>query len=140
MSFIVKAIRNLYVNQNSLEMTIKEIAAKWAEYCQQGQWDKAHEELYHENAVSIEMDGAQGFPPKVEGIAAITEKTKMFDNMVEEFHGLEIEGPIVGGNHFTAVMKMDVTMKGQPRNIDEEIALFRVENGKIVSEQFFYQV
>ncbi len=121
-------------------MTTQEIANKWAEYCRTGQMDRAQEELYSDDCISLEMEGAQGFPQRVEGIKAIVEKGKLWEGMVEEFHGLEIEGPIVAGNHFTATMKMDITMKGQPRRNDEEIALFRVENGKIVSEQFFYSV
>ncbi|MFY0592805.1 SnoaL-like domain-containing protein [Roseivirga sp.] len=119
-------------------MTTQEIATKWAEYCRTGQMDKALLELYSQDCVSLEMEGAQGFPQRVEGMEAILEKGKIWESMVEEFHGLEIEGPIVAGNHFTATMKMDITMKGRPRGIDEEIALYRVENGKIVSEQFFY--
>lgn len=121
-------------------MTTQEIASKWAEYCLTGQMEKAQEELYSKDCISLEMEGAQGFPPRVEGMEAIAEKGKIWEGMVEEFHGLEIDGPIVAGNHFTATMKMDITMKGQPRKTDEEIALYRVENGKIVSEQFFYAV
>jgi len=60
--------------------------------------------------------------------------------LVEEFHGVEIDGPIVAGNHFTATMKMDLTMKGRPRQVDEEVAVFKVEDGKITQEQFFYPV
>jgi len=44
------------------------------------------------------------------------------------------------GDHFTASMKMDITMKGQPRKIDEEVGMFRVKDGKIVCEQFFYAI
>lgn len=121
-------------------MSTQEVANKWAEYCQTGQWDKAQEELYASNCVSIEMDGAQGMTPKVEGMEAIKMKGEKWNQMVEEFHGMGIDGPIVAGNHFSATMKMDVTMKGQERKIDEEIAVFKVENGKIVSEQFFYAV
>jgi len=121
-------------------MTTQEVANKWAAYCRTGQMDKAQSELYDQNCVSLEMEGAQGFPQRVEGMEAIAEKGKQWDQMVEAFHGVEIEGPIVAGNHFTASMKMDITMKGQPRKIDEEVAMFRVENGKIVSEQFFYAV
>jgi len=121
-------------------MTTQEIASQWAEYCRTGQMDKAQQELYSEDCISLEMEGAQGFPQRVEGMAAIAEKGKLWESMVEEFHGLEMDGPIVAGNYFTATMKMDITMKGQPRRIDEEIALYKVENGKIVSEQFFYAI
>ncbi|MEM6629066.1 MAG: nuclear transport factor 2 family protein [Bacteroidota bacterium] len=121
-------------------MTTQEIANKWAEYCRTGQWDKAYSELYDADCVSIEMEGAQGFPPRVEGMEAIKAKGDQWNSMVEEFHGVEIEGPISAGDHFSATMKMDITMKGQGRNVNEEVAIFRVANGKIVSEQFFYPV
>lgn len=121
-------------------MTTTEIANKWAEYCRTGRWDLAQSELYADNCVSLEMEGAQGFPPKVEGMEAIKAKGEQWNTMVEEFHGVEIEGPIVAGDHFTASMKMDITMKGQPRKNDAELAIFRVQDGKIVSEQFFYPV
>lgn len=121
-------------------MSTQEIAKKWAEYCRTGQWDKAQDELYGSNCVSIEMEGAPGGPQKVEGMEAIKKKSEQWGQMVEEFHGVEIEGPIVAANHFTATMKMDIKMKGQPRKIDEEVAVFRVEEGKIVSEQFYYPI
>ncbi len=119
-------------------MSTQEIANKWAAYCNTGQWEKAQEELYANRCISLEMKGAQGFPEKVAGIEAIKEKGKLWEEMVEEFHGLEIEGPIVAGNHFSASMKMDITLKGMPRMVNEEIAIFRVEDGKITFEQFFY--
>ena len=121
-------------------MTVTEVANKWAEHCRTGRWDLAQQELYADNCVSLEMEGA-GMPnQRVEGMEAIAEKGKQWGEMVQEFHGAEIEGPIVAGNHFTASMKMDITMKGQERKIDEEVGVFRVENGKIVCEQFFYPV
>lgn len=121
-------------------MSIQEVANQWAAYCRTGQWDKAVEELYCENCVSQEMLGAQGLPQKVEGLEAIKAKGEQWNQMVEAFHGVEIEGPIVAGNHFTASMKMDITMKGQERRVDEEVAVFQVKDGKIVAEQFFYSL
>ena len=121
-------------------MTTQEIANKWLEYCQTGQMEKAQEELYASDCVSIEMEGAEGFPYKVEGMDAINEKGQLWGQMVEEFHGVEIDGPLVAGDHFIATMKMDITMKDQPRRIDEEVAVYRVANDKIVSEQFFYSI
>ena len=121
-------------------MTVQEIANKWAEHCKTGQWENALKELYHQDCVSIEMEGAQGFPPRVEGLEAIAQKGEQWNSMVQEFHGVQIDGPIVAGDHFSATMKMDVTMKGQDRSTNEEIALFKVKDGKIVSDQFFYPV
>ncbi|MEM1325769.1 MAG: nuclear transport factor 2 family protein [Bacteroidota bacterium] len=119
-------------------MTVQEIADQLVHYCRTGQSDEAYPNLFSDDAVSIEMEGAQGFPQRTEGIEAMQQKGKMWEEMVEEFHGMEVEEPIVSGNHFSVGFKMDITMKGQPRRVDEEIAIYRVENGKIVSEQFFY--
>jgi len=121
-------------------MSTKEVANKWAVYCRSGQYDKAQEELYHNECVSQEVEGVQGYPAKVKGMEAIKKKGEQWGQMVEAFHGAEIEGPIVAGNHFTATMKMDITMKGQPRRINEQVAVFEVVDGKIVHEQFFYSV
>lgn len=121
-------------------MTTEEIANKWAEFCRTGNWDQAQADLYADNCVSLEMEGAQGFPQKTEGLEGLKAKSQQWSQMVEQFHGVEIDGPIVAGNHFSATMKMDITMKGHPRKVDEEVAIFRVEGGKIVSEQFFYPV
>jgi len=121
-------------------MSTKEVANKWAEYCRTGQYDKAQEELYDANCLSQEMKGAQGFPEMVKGMEAIKRKGEQWGQMVEEFYGTEIEGPMVAANHFTASMKMDLKMKGQARSVNEQVAVFRVENGKIVHEQFFYPI
>ena len=121
-------------------MTTQEVANKLVEHCRNGRYDLAHQELYSDNAVSIEMPGAPGFPERVEGMPAIRQKGEMWNGMVQEFHGTEIEGPLVSGDHFTCIFKMDITMKGEERKKDEEIAMFKVKDGKVVSEQFFYPV
>ena len=119
-------------------MSTKEVAKKWAEYCRTGQTEKAYKELYAKDCVSIEMKGVKGYPQRAEGMEAILKKGQQWSQMVEAFHGMEIEGPLVAANYFTASMKMDMTLKGQSRKINEEVGVFQIENGKIVSEQFFY--
>jgi ketosteroid isomerase-like protein len=58
--------------------------------------------------------------------------------MVEQVHGGYSSAPVVGGNHFSVAMGMDVTMKGAGRVKMDEIAVYEVKDGKIVKEQFFY--
>lgn len=120
-------------------MNTTDIANKLVEYCKKGQWELAQTELYSDDAVSIEPKGAN-FPELVSGLKAIIAKGAQWESMVEQFHGLEIEGPLVASNHFSVTMKMDITMKGAPRMQNDEIGVFKVKNGKIVSEQFFYPV
>lgn len=121
-------------------MTTQEVANKLVEYCRAGKFEDAYKELYSPKAVSLEMEGAQGFPLRVEGMEAIKEKGEQWNSMVEEFHGMEVSDPVVAGDHFSCSMVMDIKMKGGERTKDAEIALYKVADGKIVTEQFFYPV
>lgn len=94
-------------------MTTEQVAEKLVNYCRQGQFTEAVQELYGQNIVSIEPDGA---PVKESvGLEAVIAKGQQFNNMVEEFHGNEISDPIVADKFFSCTMKMDVTFKGAPR-------------------------
>jgi len=118
-------------------MTTAEVAEKFNQLSKEGKWEKIQDELFAENAVSIEPPNSPGMQ-SVEGLAAIKQKGKMFNEMVEEMHGGYSTDPVVAGNHFSVGMGMDVTMKGQGRTKMDEIALYEVKDGKIVKEQFFY--
>ena len=116
-------------------MTTQEIATKFYDYMQQGAFDKIYSELYSENATSEEGPGSDW--PKANGIKEIHEKGKKWNDSVKEMHGGTTEKPIVGGDYFSCRMTMDFTPKtGQRINMDE-LGLYHVKNGKIVSEQFF---
>ena len=58
--------------------------------------------------------------------------------MIAELHGDFCSDPIVAGNFFSVVLARDLTLKGRPRMQLQEIAVFEVKDGKIVSEQFFF--
>ncbi len=117
-------------------MTTQEVANKLVEYCRQGQWEKAQEELYSENAVSIEPPFAP--QPRTEGMEGIRQKGKQWEAMVEEVHSVNISEPAVAGPYFTCSMVNDVTFKGMGRTQIQEVCVYKVEDGKVVSEQFFY--
>ncbi|MEL6717855.1 MAG: SnoaL-like domain-containing protein, partial [Bacteroidota bacterium] len=46
--------------------------------------------------------------------------------------------PVIGGNFFSVAMGMDITMKEGGRMSMDEVCVYKVENGKIVQEQFFF--
>jgi hypothetical protein len=117
-------------------MTTQKVADRLIELCRKGQIQQAQEELYGENMVSIEPPGAP--VEKAEGLQAVVEKGQQFAAMIEEHHGLSITDPVVRGKYFSMGMTLDATMKGQGRTLLEEICVYKVEDGKIVSEQFFY--
>lgn len=118
-------------------MTTREVANQFNKLAQNGQWDKIQDELFDENAISIEPEHSPGMKT-VEGLAAIKEKMKQFGAMVEEMHGGYSSEPQIAGNHFAVAMGMDVTMKGMGRTKMDEIVVYEVKEGKIVKEQFFY--
>ncbi len=120
-------------------MNVQEIANELVDKCRQGKWDEVIAAHYSPNCVSIEPEG-QPFPARTEGLEAIKAKGEMWQQGVQEFHGMEIDGPIVAGNHFSCTMKMDITMKDKPRAVSEEICVYEVKDGKIISEQFFYPI
>jgi len=55
-------------------------------------------------------------------------------------HGAEIDDPVVADKHFTSRMWFDCTFKDRGRQQMEELGVFKVENGKIAEEQFFYSM
>ena len=118
-------------------MTTKEVANRFNQLAQTGQWQQIQDELFADNAVSIEPENSPGLK-NAQGREALRQKGKQFGEMVEEMHGGYSNEPQVAGNHFAVAMGMDVTMKGQGRTKMDEIAVYEVKDGKIVKEQFFY--
>ena len=118
-------------------MTTQQVADRFNELAQQGKWPEIQEELFADNAQSIEPPHAQGLQ-SVQGLDSIKKKGEMFNNMVEEMHGGYSSKPLVAGNHFAVAMGLDATMKGMGRSKMDEIAVYEVKDGKIVKEQFFF--
>jgi hypothetical protein len=116
--------------------TTREVADRLVELCRQGQFEAAQTELYADDAVSIEAEGAP--VEVVEGLAAIMEKARQFMSTIEQFHGVVVSDPLVAGDYFTVSMALDTTAKGRGRVTMEELCVYEVDNGQIVSEQFFY--
>jgi len=127
---------NHFVNLiNFLTMSTQEIANRLIELCRQGQNIQAIDELYHDDALSVESDGE---PLEAKGKEAIRGKNEWWNNTFE-VHGASVSDPLVAANHFTVVMGMDTTHKESgERSQMEEICLYEVNDGKIVKEQFFY--
>ncbi len=117
-------------------MTTQEVANQLVDYCRQGQFTEAQTNLYHANAKSVEPAGS-GWPD-VEGMEGIAAKGEQWSNMVQEVHGVTISDPIVAGNFFSISMANDVTFKEGGRMLMEEICIYEVQEGKIVTEQFFF--
>jgi len=118
-------------------METKEIAKKLAAYCRKADWSGAHNELYAENAISIEPYDTPEFSKETKGKKAIEEKGKKFDAMVEKIHSIDTSEPLVAGNSIAFTLSMDLTMKGRGRMNEPELCVYQVKDGKIISEEFF---
>ncbi len=118
-------------------MTIEAIAKRLVELSRKGEFEKAQEELFSENAVSIEPYAAPPFEKETQGIKAIREKGKKWNEMVEQTNSMEVSEPMIASNSFACVLHMNVTMKGRGVMDMKELCVYQVKDGKIISEQFF---
>jgi SnoaL-like protein len=128
-----------FVSKN-FYMTTQEVADKFDQLANSNQWEKIQDELYSDDAESIEPEKVemQGGLKYVKGKDALKKKSEDFNNMLEEMHGGYCSKPVVGGNFFSVAMGMDATYKGMGRMKMDEICVYEVKDGKIVKEQFFY--
>jgi hypothetical protein len=117
-------------------MTTTEIAARLHELCSQNQYEAAQTELYHPDAESFEPEGAKMAYAK--GLEAIKAKGDHFQASVEEIHGGHVGQPIVANNYIAMTISLEATFKGMGRVNMDEIAVYKVADGKIVEERFFY--
>ncbi len=119
-------------------MNTENVANRLVSLCREGKNMEAVQELYDANCISREM---KGFPNEItEGFENIMKKNEQWLNNVEEFHNGEVSDPVVVGNHFSCKMAFDVTFKDSGRQQMEELCMYKVNNGKIVEEQFFYEM
>lgn len=120
-------------------MTTTEVAARFSELAKENNFSKIQDELYAEDAESIEPAHAAAVGLKnAKGLDAIRKKGAEWEGMVEQVHSGYCSEPVVAGNHFAVAMGMEVTMKGAGRMNMDEIAVYEVKHGKITREQFFF--
>ncbi len=115
-------------------MTTQEVADGLVALCKQGKFDEASETYYSQDIVSIEPWGE---PRETHGMEGVRAKIDWW-NQNMEVHNAIVEGPWVNEPMFAVRYEIDVTnkMSGQ-RETMKEIAIYTVENGKIVNERFF---
>ncbi|MFD0964386.1 SnoaL-like domain-containing protein [Pseudofulvibacter geojedonensis] len=119
-------------------MTTQEIANRLVELCRQEKHPQAQEELYHSDIISIE-DVKSG-APITEGMENIRKKTIAWEKNVADIHSAYVSDPIVTGNYFVVSMENDITFKDIGRTQIKELCVYEVKEGKIVKEQFFYDM
>ena len=117
-------------------MTVQEVANRLVLLCREGKNVDAINELYDDDIVSHEPEGS---PMKVKnGKDAVLDATNQWFESVRELHSSYISNPIIAGDFFACTMKVDATYKEHGRNVMDELCVFEVRDGKIVSDRFFY--
>lgn len=121
----------------NITLTTQEVAARFNELAQQEKWFEIQDEFFADHVRSIDPPHSPYFG-YAEGRAAVEKKGKDFVSKIREVHGASTTPPVVGGNHFSVGRTMDVTVEGFGRIQIDEIMLYEVKDGQIISEQFFY--
>jgi len=121
-------------------MTTHEVADTLVKLCSEGKFEEATKTLYSPDIVSMEPFAPPGQSRETKGLPGVIAKGEWWVAN-HEVHSSVVEGPLVAGAHFAVTFKMDVTFKPQSRRFKmEEIAIYKVADGKIVYEEFFYSM
>lgn len=117
-------------------MTTAQVADRLVTLCRKGDFQQAYQELYSPDIVSAEPDN---FPDNVSrGMEAVEKKGQAWADDLQEMHEVQVSDPVVGDDYFAVSMLLDMTSKTRGRSRDSEICVYEVNDGKIVSERFFY--
>ena len=121
----------------------KSVAQKLVEYCRNGLNLEAISSLYSQDIVSVEAATNTEFPAEVRGMDEVVRKNKQWYE-ANEIHHASAEGPFPHRDRFAVVFHYETTAKSGPRAGQrmkfDEVAVYTVKNGKIVREEFFYDM
>lgn len=121
-------------------MTTQQVADKLVQLCSQGKFEEATKALYSEDIVSVEAGAPPGQSRETKGLPEVLKKGEWWVAN-HEVHSAKVEGPLVAGSHFAVTFKLDVTFKPESKRFQmEEVAVYKVAGGKIVYEEFFYNM
>lgn len=118
---------------------LKELAERTVEANRSGEARALLDEIYAEDAVSVEAQAMPGASAEFTGLEAIGGKYDWWEG-AHEVHSLEVEGPFLhGDDRFGVIYGIDVTNKESgERSQMRELGIYTVANGKIVREEFYY--
>ena len=122
---------------NNKAMTTREVAARFNELAREEKWFEIQDELFSDGVKSIDPQNSPYFE-YAEGKTAVRKKGEEFVKRIEAVHKRHTTDPVVAGNHFAVGREVDITVQGLGRIQINEVMLYEVRDGEIVSEQFFY--
>jgi ketosteroid isomerase-like protein len=102
-------------------------------------WFEIQDELFADDVESIEPKDSPWLAD-ARGKQAVREKAMAWVNRITAVHSTSTTAPIVAENHFVVGRKMDLTVQDLGRVQMDQLMLYEIRDGKIVKEQFFYDV
>jgi hypothetical protein len=120
-------------------MNAHELGKKLVELCQQNKNAESINTLYAPDVVSVEAFAPPGGQRTVNGLEGVRAKSQWW-NENHVIHKAEVYGPYPhGDDRFAVRFVYDLTHKpSSARRTMDEVAVFTVQNGKVVREEFFY--
>jgi hypothetical protein len=119
-------------------MTTQELADRFTAMLRRGENLQAVDEFYAPGIVSVEAMDFNGQGREQRGLEEVRGKNVWWFS-VNEVHNAEVDGPFVSPERFALRFHFEFTNKesGQRQAFDE-VAVYTVEGGKIVHEEFLY--
>jgi len=117
--------------------TTQQVVARFKELAQQEKWFEIQDELFSDNVKSIDPSDSPYFG-YAEGKAAVRKKGEDWVKRIKAADKRHTTAPIIAGNHFAVGREIDITVQGFGRIQINQVMLYEVNDGRIVSEQFFY--
>src|SRR5262249_5857376 len=116
------------------------VAQELVTFCRAGRNMDAVDKLYSPKIVSVEPMGTEAMPAEMTGLEAVKGKNQWwFDN--NEVHAAQVNGPFLGDGQLGGQYLYDTASTPTRQRVAmTEMALYTVKDGKIVREQFYYNV
>ena len=124
-------------NGKETAYTIHEVAALFDSLAKDEKWFDIQDKLFSDYVISIEPAHSIYFK-NAEGKAAVRQKGEDWIKRITGVNKLFTTNSVVGGNHFAVGREVDINVEGHGRVQINQVMLYEVKNGKIISEQFFY--
>lgn len=114
-------------------MTANEVGQQLVEHFNKGEFGPIYQNLYCKDILSVEADGKE-----YKGMDAINAKNEWWESSFET-HSTSAKGPFPHGDQFAVIFNMDITERASGNRFTmEEVAVYRVQDDRIVEERFFY--
>ena len=114
-----------------------EVAARFSELAKQEKWFAIQEEFFSDDVKSIDPPHSPWFG-YAEGKTNVRQKGETFVKGIVALHGASTSEPMVAENHFVVQRSIDITTSAFGRVQLNQLMMYEVKDGKIISEQFFY--